>query len=420
MKILTLRRAAPFVSFLLLLGFVAGCADLPTDPDPASDVISLGDQELLGEVLAGKKGGRPIASATGSGHFRYDGGGRAFTVSAHQYTDGSASGRLNLNWSGSISIGADITCMSRKGNDVWIGAAITKAPDWLTAPDLVMKLRDNGQGQVDEISWVVTSPGSFLPHEPAIFCDLDNPLGGLVSDPNLGWVPPLMFPIDAGNLQIGAPGLHVAYEENFERGVGPEWSLIEPTPSFAGDEPMFLGDPSDPRSTSPTGKTFLGDFSEEQVHGAKLTLNNLPPHSEIRLAFDVYVIRSMDGNTETITHEGETFTIGPDFFMYSEASAGQLFETTFSGFCGPQSFPDPYFTDNEGCSSAFEVNDLGYTFDGSPTDVINPVVLTIPHSGSTAEITFTARNLQDYLDQSGSFFADESWGIDNVRVETIR
>jgi hypothetical protein len=183
---------------------------------------------------------------------------------------------------------------------------------------------------------------------------------------------------------------------------------------------MFRRRAYEPRSTAPTGKTFRADFSEEAVRDPMLTLNNRRPHCELRLAFGIYVIRSMDGNTETITDGGQTFTIGPDFFTYSEASAGQLFETTFSGFCDLQSFPDPYFTDNQGCSSAFEVNDLGYTFDGVVTDVINPVVLTFPHSGSTAEITFTARNLQDYLDPSGSFFADESWGIDNVRVEAIR
>ena len=388
-------------------------------------MISVGDEERFEEVLAGKRGGRPEVSVTGSAHLRRDGYKRNLTVSAHRYEDGTASGQVMVHRPGfSGPLRADVTCLSRRGNDVWLAGKITK-PRTSSFTDLVMKLRDNGEDRVDEFSaaflYDENDPGNtFIPEGPEAFCDLDGDFGGLVDDPNLGWVPPLMFPIDVGNLQIGAPGVHVAYEENFERRVGPEWSLIEPDPSFAGDEPMFLGDPVDPRSTSPTGKTFLGDFSEEQVHGAKLTLHNLPPHSEIRLAFDVYVIRSMDGNTATITDGGQTFTIGPDFFAYAEASAGQLFETTFSGFCGPQSFPDPWETENEGCSSAFEVNDLGYTFDGQQTDVINPVVLRFPHSGSTAEIAFTARNLQDHLDPSGAFFADESWGIDNVRVETIR
>jgi hypothetical protein len=76
------------------------------------------------------------------------------------------------------------------------------------------------------------------------------------------------------------------YRNDFEGAVGPEWSdsTTEITP---------LG-----------RRRFLGKFADDSV---SLSLTNLPPHSEIELTFELFVILSWDGNQPI---DGEEWQVG--------------------------------------------------------------------------------------------------------------
>ncbi len=174
---------------------------------------------------------------------------------------------------------------------------------------------------------------------------------------------------------------------------GAEWS------SSATDvTPGTVAHPSD---------MFLGQFGNETV---TLTLDHLPAHTHVVLSFDVYVIRSWDGNAEGGAP-------GPDQWRIT---AGALdFNTTFSNWLGAyQSFPDPYIDpgqhgDYPPRTGAAEIDTLGYQFyyEGQwlDQDSVYHLSYQFDHSASALMCSFTASGLQT-LD-------DESWGLDNVTVE---
>ena len=61
---------------------------------------------------------------------------------------------------------------------------------------------------------------------------------------------------------------------------------------------------------------------------------------------------------------------------------------------------------------AVEVNTLGYTHPNlGPADAVYHFTLPFNHTASSVILDFRGLNLQD--------IADESWGLDNVRVEAI-
>jgi hypothetical protein len=142
-----------------------------------------------------------------------------------------------------------------------------------------------------------------------------------------------------------------------------------------------------------------------------LNLANLPTHSVIALGFDLYTIRSWDGN---VTRVG-----GPDIFQFVESMGRVDFQTTFSnnyvyGDQFNQAYPGRYpggvFPSQSG---AIEKQTLGYTFDNFGygvvrEDAVYHLSFTFAHSDPTLLVLFRAQNL--------SSLADESWGLDNVVV----
>ena len=83
------------------------------------------------------------------------------------------------------------------------------------------------------------------------------------------------------------PPLATYYSNNFQNPVGNEWSSTN-------------------RDITPVGgRIFLGQFSNQVV---TLTLTNLPFHTNLNLSFDLFIIRSWDGN-DTLQ--------GPDIFDVS-------------------------------------------------------------------------------------------------------
>jgi hypothetical protein len=180
------------------------------------------------------------------------------------------------------------------------------------------------------------------------------------------------------------------YQNNFERAGGPgiEWSnqTVSVTP---------VG-----------GRRFLGEFS----NGEEVTLNfdNLPAHQSVTVSFDLYIIRSWDGDGS----QGA----GPDVWSLNTSTA-TLFQTTFSNFNGtngsfiPQHYPDSSTGSvvHPGRTGAVENNTLGYT-NGEPQDSVYRLSFTFNHRGNLLLLRFAGQGLQGV--------SDESWGLDNVEVRT--
>lgn len=180
------------------------------------------------------------------------------------------------------------------------------------------------------------------------------------------------------------PASAYLYTNDFEGAVGSEWS-------------------SSSTSTTPVGaRKFLGEFNNQTV---TLTLTGVPT-GPVTLSFDLFVLKSWDGNQGGV---------GPDRFTLT-GDSNTLLDTTFANteeFGYTQSYPDAYLAGSYAAGTGSdEYNSLGYTFygdsvysfDGSGSNA----AFTFNNTNSTLVITFQGSSLQD--------ISDESWGIDNVMV----
>ncbi|MBC7526864.1 MAG: Ig domain-containing protein [Chthonomonadaceae bacterium] len=191
----------------------------------------------------------------------------------------------------------------------------------------------------------------------------------------------------------------VAYNSNFENGVGSEWSVnkTDVTPG-----------------TSQRGSTrFLGQFGGET---ASLSLANLAAHTTTTVEGDLFIIRSMDGNGAVDA------LIGPDLWELNVEGGPVLLHTTFSNITPEiaqgnhpygyeQAYPDnypggvhPYHT------GASEENTLGFQFGdfNKVYDAVYHLKYTFAHSAGTVKLNFKSSNDQN--------LSDESWGLKNVKV----
>lgn len=196
----------------------------------------------------------------------------------------------------------------------------------------------------------------------------------------------------------------VVYTEDFEGGAPDlsKWSSTGAAPA---------------KSTTPTGRGFLGTtvftgtenlgFSNETV---SLSLTGLAAHSNITVSFDGYFIRSWDGNGDH-GFGGELFALNADGgspllntnFANVGINAGTGLPFTTQAF--PASIP-PGASNPEGTGAA-EQDTLGYGFFG---DSVYNLCFTFSHTATTLVVDFTGSGLQSR--------SDESWGLDNVVVET--
>ena len=170
------------------------------------------------------------------------------------------------------------------------------------------------------------------------------------------------------------------YTADFNTAVGPEWStsLTE---------------------QAPNGQIFLGQFGNGAV---SLTLSSLPEHARATVSFDLFIIRSWDGSG----------IWGPDIWQLSVTDGPTLLRTTFSNAdesepSRRQAYPDVYpGADHPGRTGAAQINTLGYPIWG---DSVYSLSITFNHDASSLRLNMSAEGLEP-LD-------DESWGLDNVRVE---
>jgi hypothetical protein len=152
-----------------------------------------------------------------------------------------------------------------------------------------------------------------------------------------------------------------------------------------------------------------------------LTLQDLPAHGYVKLSFDLFIIRSWDGDSRP-SPPGSPSGPGPDIWSLTADLGLTLLYATFDNhhmepYVGwhrqsyPQEYPDGDLLPQSG---AAEKNTLGYQHD-FPTgqshnvDSVYRLTFTFPHLASRLDIDFAASGLQP--------LTDESWGLDNVRVE---
>jgi hypothetical protein len=147
------------------------------------------------------------------------------------------------------------------------------------------------------------------------------------------------------------------------------------------------------------GRRFLGQFTNDTV---RLTLDNLPAHTQAVLSFDLFILKTWDGNDNVF---------GPDHWGLRVVGGNTLLDTTFSQYDSlKQAYPDWYPGGNHPAhTGAAEINTLGYTFrDG---DSVYNLSFAFPHSGSSLAFEFWGSGLQS--------MDDESWGLDNVSVNAV-
>ena len=189
----------------------------------------------------------------------------------------------------------------------------------------------------------------------------------------------------------GTASADIVYQNGFEGLVGGEWSNTT-------------------TSVTPVGsRTFLGEFGNDTV---SLDLTGLPGHDTILVSFDLYIIRTWDGN-------GDGGTPGPDRWMMDLDGQTQLVDTTFA--VGPNdSVQRQQFSGMSTLISGFPVaprtgaieNDtLGYTFNGMQRDSVYDIHFAVQHTANNATLNFSAEGLQR--------LSDESWGIDNVVIQAV-
>lgn len=175
---------------------------------------------------------------------------------------------------------------------------------------------------------------------------------------------------------IPLPTTTEVHFENFESTVSAEWSSLG-------------------TDTTPVGsRAFLGEFGNET---ASLSLTGLASHTEAKVTFDLFVIGTWNGND---------LTDGPDRWSLTADSGIPQIDTTFSNTASRQAFPDDVPAgDNAARTGSAEDDTLGFI-----ADSVYNLSFTFPHTASSLSLDFTG---------SGLDLLDESWGLDNVKVEII-
>ncbi len=179
------------------------------------------------------------------------------------------------------------------------------------------------------------------------------------------------------------------YSNNFQNGAGTEWSQTNVAITPFGN------------------RAYLGGLGNTNL---TLTLSQIPPHSAVTVAYDLFVLGSWDGNN---TNDG------PDRFEVNVGGGLKLVNSTFNNLPANstnygQAFPGTWPANNyPAFTGAAETNTLGFKLSGGDVmDAVYKQSYTFIHSSSTLVLNFVAVGLQPNL-------TEESWGLANVRVHII-
>jgi hypothetical protein len=198
-------------------------------------------------------------------------------------------------------------------------------------------------------------------------------------------------------------------------GVGQDSTQVEVVDTlvvYDSDEDDFGDEWSEVLTdTTPCGTGFLGEFSNQTV---SLSLGDLLRHTHVLLEFDLYIIRSWDGNqVQSGSEPGSApqIVVGPDEWDL-KADQQTLLHTTFSNWTQlgylqafPGSFPGGAYAAQ---TAAAETNSLCYTFGPYDMDARYALNYILPHDQDTLVLDFSGMGLQD--------ISDESWGLNHVKV----
>jgi len=230
-----------------------------------------------------------------------------------------------------------------------------------------------------------------------------------------------------GQVTIPAsPRLVVVYANDFDGPAGstfPEWTtspvtFVKTVTGETGSLPAgavttvespnrrqrFLGEFGGP----PIGRPGDPDWNRTRVdQSVRLSLKGLRPHTRVKVSFDLYVLKSWDGNSPRY---------GPDRFTVRVAGGSVLLATTFSN--NPkvredgsyQSYPgaNGVAADHAPQTGAASTGTLGYSDFFS--DGVYQLSFAFPHTESALTLEFSSSLFE------GKGTADESWGLDNVVV----
>jgi hypothetical protein len=134
----------------------------------------------------------------------------------------------------------------------------------------------------------------------------------------------------------------------------------------------------------------------------RLSLEHLASHRTVTVAFDLYILKSWDGNSPQY---------GPDRFRLSAGGGPTLIDTTFSN--NPKVDTDGSFQDYPRAGSApwtgaFSTGALGYN--NFFKESVYHLKFTFAHAADSLQLDFSSSLFE------GKGTDDESWGLDNVRV----
>src|SRR5258706_2605905 len=138
------------------------------------------------------------------------------------------------------------------------------------------------------------------------------------------------------------------YFNDFQGSAGNEWS----SPSLSQTPTPYLV------NGQPVARQFLGEFGNQNV---SLALAGLPEHDQVTLAFDLYLIRSWDGNSGGAVEDA----LGHDYFGVNVAGGPTLLYETFSNgnpagqSYGGQGQPSGQYAPMTGSAEQYS---LGYGF----------------------------------------------------------
>jgi hypothetical protein len=187
------------------------------------------------------------------------------------------------------------------------------------------------------------------------------------------------------------------FSSDFESGLPAEFSapgsVIEGVQGYAG-----LG---------PAGNTFGGNFlryTSVPLFDTKLTLANLPSHTAINLSFLLAVIDSWDG-TELMQVAVDGTTLWSHWFQLATGDA--------SSYVAP-----PGALLSSGVNLGFTAGSF-YEHDRAYDLSVDPVFMLIPHTASSVEIVWRLSAVSGPAAAQWQGGSDESWAIENVRVETV-
>jgi hypothetical protein len=164
---------------------------------------------------------------------------------------------------------------------------------------------------------------------------------------------------------------------------------------------QFLGEFGGPKFGTAADPGYNRTLVEQTI---RLALGDLPQHGELQLSFDLYVLKSWDGNSPQY---------GPDRMCIAVEGGPTLLDTSFSNNHkvdregSDQDYPEPISPPQ---TASGRTNTLAYDFFG---DAIYHFEFAFSHDRPDVQLDFTSRLFE------GKGTHDESWGIDNVRVDAI-